>query len=432
MGGDRAPVRLEPMNSTDVQTTLRDMWETRPARPRHDRKVAGVAAAIARRYDIDPVLVRVGFVVAAFYGIGAALYIAGWVLLPDARDGDPGDGTGARRRPHPLLLVGLVVAAVDGIATMFDRHGGVVLPALAALGLLFLLHRSRGDRVRGVHRPAVTPAGAVVDPPATGVTPPVAPWSAVDPPAHPGEPRAVPPSWDPLGAAPFAWDLPEPTVGPVAGPVRRRSRVTPLTLAIALLTGGVLGSLLLLGYGVTTLPVLFGIVLAILGAGLVVGAFLHAGRGLVPIALLMCLLTGAAVAAPVDALRGGVGETRAAPRTVAELAPEYHRGAGSVVLDLSELDLAAPPGTDPALAGPVRVAASVGMGRIDVVVPPDADLTVHGTAGTGRVGYGTRQSDGPGAELSVVDDLGADGIRSGRSIVLDLNAGLGDVQVRRG
>ena len=78
-----AAARLGAMNGSDVQHTLREMWETRPARPREGRQLAGVAAAIARRYDIDPVLVRVGFVVAAFYGIGAALYIAGWVLLPD-------------------------------------------------------------------------------------------------------------------------------------------------------------------------------------------------------------------------------------------------------------------------------------------------------------------------------------------------------------
>ena len=70
------------MNTTDVRGTLREMWETRPARPRDDRQIAGVAAAIARRYDIDPVLVRVGFVVAAFFGIGAALYIAGGSCCP--------------------------------------------------------------------------------------------------------------------------------------------------------------------------------------------------------------------------------------------------------------------------------------------------------------------------------------------------------------
>ena len=83
MSGAPGPSNLGAMNGSDVHSTLREMWETRPARPREGRQIAGVAAAIARRYDIDPVLVRVGFVVAAFYGIGAALYIAGWVLLPD-------------------------------------------------------------------------------------------------------------------------------------------------------------------------------------------------------------------------------------------------------------------------------------------------------------------------------------------------------------
>ena len=73
------------------------MWETRPARPRQDRQIAGVASAIARRYDIDPVLVRVGFVVATFSGIGAALYIAGWIALPDEA-ADPAQPERAARR----------------------------------------------------------------------------------------------------------------------------------------------------------------------------------------------------------------------------------------------------------------------------------------------------------------------------------------------
>src|ERR1700754_1256436 len=95
--------RLTAMNTTEVHGAFREMWETRPARPRDDRQIAGVAAAIARRYDIDPVLVRVGFVVAAFYGIGAALYIAGWVLLPDEPDTGPVES--GRRRPKAWLLI---------------------------------------------------------------------------------------------------------------------------------------------------------------------------------------------------------------------------------------------------------------------------------------------------------------------------------------
>src|SRR6476659_10797001 len=103
----RTTTRLTRMNTTDVRSAFRDMWETRPARPRDDRQIAGVAAAIARRYDIDPVLVRVGFVVAAFYGIGAALYIAGWVLLPDEPDTGPVGSGGRRPKAWLLILLGI-------------------------------------------------------------------------------------------------------------------------------------------------------------------------------------------------------------------------------------------------------------------------------------------------------------------------------------
>jgi len=252
------------MNGSDVHSTLREMWDTRPARPREGRQVAGVAAAIARRYDIDPVLVRVGFVVAAFYGIGAALYIAGWVLLPD----EPGPAVGGRRNRRAWLLILIGIAAVAGLGGASHSHGGLLLPIAAVAVLLFLLHRSRSSR--GVvgprpHHGAPTAEGA----------------AAADAPK--------PPAWDPLGAAPFAWDLPEP--GPVpAPPPRPRSRVTPVTLALALLAGGVTALVLLAAGGLTDLPVLFGVLLTVLGGGLVVGAFLRAGRGLVPVALLTMAL----------------------------------------------------------------------------------------------------------------------------------------------
>ena len=133
------------MSRTDIGETLREMWETRPARPRDDRQVAGVAAGIARRYDIDPVLVRVGFVVAAFSGIGAALYVAGWILLPD----EPADPAAPRpNRPRAWLVVGLAIAAAITMGTVFGGNGpDVLLPLLVVAGLLYLLHRSRGSRV---------------------------------------------------------------------------------------------------------------------------------------------------------------------------------------------------------------------------------------------------------------------------------------------
>jgi phage shock protein PspC (stress-responsive transcriptional regulator) len=48
------------------------------------RMVAGVAGGVADYFDVDPTLVRVGFVVLAFMG-GLALpaYLAGWLLIPE-------------------------------------------------------------------------------------------------------------------------------------------------------------------------------------------------------------------------------------------------------------------------------------------------------------------------------------------------------------
>lgn len=397
------------MNRTDVHGTLREMWETRPARPRDDRQVAGVASAIARRYDIDPVLVRIGFVAAAFTGIGAALYIAGWIALPETPE-NPADPT---RRPRPILVVGLAVAGAVSIGFLFGDRGGVVFPALAVLALLFLLHRSRGDRV----------ARPVAAPPAEAPTVAVAGPSLVKQTAAP-----TPPAWDPLGAAPFAWDLPEP--GPAqshAPPARpRRFPVTAVTLGLALLAGSATAGLLLaMGALVASnVPLVLGVVLGVIGAGLVVGAFVRSGRGLIPIALILSALTWAAVSAPLDRLaRGGFGDLHAMPVTLAQLQPVYTRSAGDITLDLRRLPLT---GTDP-----VATSVSLGAGDLTVLVPADTDVKLDGSAGFGDVSLGSQKMSGPGARIDV-EDLGADNARSGQELVLTLSTGAGNVEVRRG
>jgi phage shock protein PspC (stress-responsive transcriptional regulator) len=398
------------MNTTDVRGTLREMWETRPARPRDDRQIAGVAAGIARRYDIDPVLVRVGFVVAAFFGIGAALYIVGWLVLPDT----PADPAVPEGRKRTILVIGLGIATIVSIGSIFGGRGGFILPLLAVAALLFLLHRSRADR-----GPAGIPPSWPPQQPAAGV-------SLVK--GVSKEDEQQPPSWDPLGAAPFAWDLPEPgPATPPPPPRRRRSPVTLVTLGLALLAGAGTGVVLLTSgvAGVGTFPVLLGVVAAVLGLGLVVGSFLRAGRGLIPFAVLVSILIWGALSAPWHHFgRDGFGELRAAPTTVAQLQPKYERGAGDVTLDLRGLDLA---GT-----GDVRTAINVGAGDAKVLLPANADVTFTGEAGLGDVTYDGREEEGPGSRMSVTQDLGADGLRSGRLLTIDVHAGAGDVEVRRG
>ena len=52
--------------------------------PFHDRMLAGVAAGVARYFDIDVTIVRIVFVVLAVVGgVGVPLYLAGWLLIPD-------------------------------------------------------------------------------------------------------------------------------------------------------------------------------------------------------------------------------------------------------------------------------------------------------------------------------------------------------------
>jgi phage shock protein PspC (stress-responsive transcriptional regulator) len=411
------------MSRTDVGGTLREMWETRPARPRDDRQVAGVAAGIARRYDIDPVLVRVGFVVAAFSGIGAALYVAGWILLPD----EPADPASPRpSRPRAILVVGLAIAAAIAMGSVFGGNGpDVLLPLLVVAGLLYLLHRSRSGR--GPLAPGAADAPTAATPAATAgpslVKEGVATGAAAPP--------VTPPAWDPLGAAPFAWDLPEPSPAPPEPP-QRRLPVTPVTLGLALIAGSATGVIMMLGGMLTlaNLAVLFGVVLAVLGAGLVIGAFLRTGRGLIPFALVLSALTWALVAAPVDRWQGdGYGELRAAPTTVAALQTSYERSAGEIDLDLRNLDLSVQPDGE---TEPVRIRVSIGAGDVRVQVPSTADLTFTGRAGLGDVRFDDREESGPDANLQVIDDLGADGVRNGRVLVLDIEAGVADVEVLRG
>jgi phage shock protein C len=54
-------------------------------RPREGRMVFGVAAGFADYFGVDVVLVRVLFVVAAIFsvGAGALAYLAGWLLIPE-------------------------------------------------------------------------------------------------------------------------------------------------------------------------------------------------------------------------------------------------------------------------------------------------------------------------------------------------------------
>jgi phage shock protein PspC (stress-responsive transcriptional regulator) len=429
------------------------MWRTRPSRRQSDRKIAGVAGAIARRYDIDPVLVRIALVVAAFYGVGLALYLLAWVALP-ADPADPPSGVLSRASGalHPVVLVAAVIAAVATAGSVARGNPGVLV-GIAVLGaLLYLLQVNRGER--GL---AALP-GPPDDPAASTSTATSGATSAVAPPV-------------PVGSLPA-------TTGKGARS-RRRSVLTVATIGLALLAGGVTGAVTLAGHGTGGIRLILGVMLAVVALGLVVGAFRHAGRGLIVVAVPLMFLGWATAARPLPTWRG-TGELTVAPATLAQLAPNYQRTFGQITLDLRGMDArtpavpvptgpaapsspsgppaparAAPPtpapnpppaptpgppaATPPATTAPtpppteVRTVVRLDAGQATVLLPPDLPVRVHCHADVGDLQcLGTAgHASGPSSDIRV-QDPGVGAPPGGPVLDLDVIVGAGDVEVTRG
>ena len=45
-------------------------------------KIAGVCSGIAEYFEIDPVIVRLVFLLGLFLGGGLIVYIIGWIIIP--------------------------------------------------------------------------------------------------------------------------------------------------------------------------------------------------------------------------------------------------------------------------------------------------------------------------------------------------------------
>jgi phage shock protein C len=50
-----------------------------------NRRIAGVAGGISEYFNVDPTLVRLGWVLAAFFiGGGILAYLIAWIVIPEA------------------------------------------------------------------------------------------------------------------------------------------------------------------------------------------------------------------------------------------------------------------------------------------------------------------------------------------------------------
>ena len=51
-------------------------------RNKQDGKIAGICSGIGDYFDIDPVIVRLLFLLALFLGGGLIVYIIAWIIIP--------------------------------------------------------------------------------------------------------------------------------------------------------------------------------------------------------------------------------------------------------------------------------------------------------------------------------------------------------------
>lgn len=218
--------------NTSIETTLKDMWHTRPTRIPKDQggnaMIAGVCEGIGARYQIDPVIVRIAFVgLTLTFGGGIFIYLLMWMNLP--RYGMPTSPWKAINTPKVQLnpqelkerdtgwwlLVGLAIF----LPSITVGTGGIaaasVITLFIAAGALYLLHRAHPEPPVGLSvSTSDTTAGPQVD------------TSHLTTPAgypHPGAVRITPPSWDPLATVPELWHLPDlPPEHPEASRTQKR------------------------------------------------------------------------------------------------------------------------------------------------------------------------------------------------------------------
>jgi hypothetical protein len=163
--------------------------------------------------------------------------------------------------------------------------------------------------------------------------------------------------------------------------------------------------------------------LAVVGLGLIVGAWYGRARGLIAVGIIGALALGSVSAS--DGLRGPgpirTGTHTFAPASVSQLQPSYTQDAGDMVLDLSRVDFT---GQD------VTLNAKVSLGNLRIVLPNTVDAVVVADVTVGNAQVFGENWNGLGLDTRTVTDNGPDGVGGG-TIHIDASVDAGNLEVRR-
>jgi phage shock protein PspC (stress-responsive transcriptional regulator) len=334
-----------------------------------DRKIAGVAGGLGRHLNIDPTVLRVMFVVLTlFSGAGLVLYAAAWLLVPEEGSNRSAMHVDDSTRNIVLIVVGAVAAL---IVVGNSWHGGFGFPwPLLLIGILvfaWLANRERGSHPSGPS----SASGSAPGGPTYSTTYPTQGTTTTSESAgfaYPtdqaqgqgGGTQAPPaPPWAPAGGLAYQPYQPPPR------PAKRGPKLFGFTLAALLVALGTLGLFDVAGADVvpTAYPAL---ALAVVGAMLVVGAFVGRAGGLIALGLVASLvLAGTAIAG----FTGDGDNLRVHPRSALAVHDSYSIKAGRAYVDLSDV-------RDPQALDGRSIDVGGRVGEIVLVLPQGVSSTV--------------------------------------------------------
>jgi phage shock protein PspC (stress-responsive transcriptional regulator) len=355
---------------------IRDLARIR--RSRSDRKVAGVAGGLGRHLDIDPVILRVAFVVLTFFGgVGLLLYVALWLLVPE--DGSDWAKIKLDRRSRSVALV-IVGALALLLLVQHGWWGGggwlfVCLVVVAAAVVISTQLPHRGDT-----RPPTVPP----------TVPPITPYAgdpAAD--AHPvtGEPATQATATYPAaGFAPPSYVVPEQP-----RPVNPRKKGPILfwfALAVIAVALGTLGIADLAGADVA--PSAYpATALGLSAAFLLLGSFFGRAGGLILVGLVAAFATVGSTVAD----RWDPHTTTEVPVSASQVRAEYTMDVGELVLDLTDV-------ADPQALDGRTIHVTGNVGHLDIRVPAGMSVVAN-TDVTGIGGINALGRDGGGIDTSL-------------------------------
>lgn len=349
----------------------------------------GVAVGLARRWGVDPLIVRAGFLLlTVLFGIGIPAYIVAWSVLPDERDEIAAekairDGD----LPSIILCLAAIVVTLSGFGVFWSfGHGwGVGGPAigLAVLAWAFVAWNGHGPGARLPQESSSEWTERLAEQARQGVAP-----TQPAPAQSPGNRAAA------AGAAAreggvdlrkHPYDGPAAPAIPTRPPKRRRlgAAVSFAILGISVLAGA-FTALALVGtsHGDSALQVGLAAGAAVAAVALIIGGLAGRRGGalgpLATLAVIAAVLTSVSVPTGMP-WTGTIGENNWQPTSVAPgTQHNFAMRIGEGNLDLSGVNTAE-------LPAHTHLNARVNIGQLTITAPAGTTVHVNGYAHMGQI-----------------------------------------------